>query len=79
MQPLCESYLGQDQLNQMEPFYPLHACMLTGMEIVMTEVFNVRAYDGIFGLIFLVGTVGMFIGFFRRIVNQGRLEKIKLG
>ncbi len=23
--PLCESYLAADQLNQMEPFYPLHA------------------------------------------------------
>jgi SAM-dependent methyltransferase len=25
MSPLCESYLTADQLNQMEPFYPLHA------------------------------------------------------
>jgi SAM-dependent methyltransferase len=25
MSPLCESYLTRDQLNQMEPFYPLHA------------------------------------------------------
>ncbi len=25
MSPLCESYLAADQLNQMEPFYPLHA------------------------------------------------------
>jgi SAM-dependent methyltransferase len=24
MSPLCESYLNDDQLNQMEPFYPLH-------------------------------------------------------
>jgi hypothetical protein len=24
MSPLCESYLSFDQLNQMEPFYPLH-------------------------------------------------------
>ena len=24
MSPLCESYLNADQLNQMEPFYPLH-------------------------------------------------------
>jgi C-methyltransferase C-terminal domain/Putative zinc binding domain/Methyltransferase domain len=24
MSPLCESYLAPDQLNQMEPFYPLH-------------------------------------------------------
>ena len=25
MSPLCESFLTPDQLNQMEPFYPLHA------------------------------------------------------
>ncbi len=25
MSPLCESYLRSDQLNEMEPFYPLHA------------------------------------------------------
>src|SRR5262245_36938497 len=24
MSPLCESYLRGDQLNSMEPFYPLH-------------------------------------------------------
>ena len=24
MSPLCESYLSASQLNQMEPFYPLH-------------------------------------------------------
>src|SRR5215471_11978361 len=25
MSPLCESYVSAEQLNQMEPFYPLHA------------------------------------------------------
>jgi SAM-dependent methyltransferase len=25
MSPLCESYIAPDQLNRMEPFYPLHA------------------------------------------------------
>jgi len=25
MSPLCESYLAKDQLNSMEPFYPLGA------------------------------------------------------
>jgi hypothetical protein len=24
MSPLCESYLTAEQLNRMEPFYPLH-------------------------------------------------------
>ena len=35
--PLCESYLRRDQLNQMEPFYPLHVwvcerCLLVQLE-----------------------------------------------
>ena len=25
MSPLCQTHISQDQLNQMEPFYPLHA------------------------------------------------------
>ncbi len=24
MSPLCETYLAPDELNRMEPFYPLH-------------------------------------------------------
>ncbi|MUG98022.1 methyltransferase domain-containing protein [Scytonema sp. UIC 10036] len=27
MSPLCESYVSLEQLNQMEPFYPLHVCV----------------------------------------------------
>ena len=35
--PLCESYLARDQLNQMEPFFPLHVwvcevCLLVQLE-----------------------------------------------
>ena len=48
MSPLCESYLHADQLNDMEPFYPLHAyvcdvCFLVqlqeyvGREAMFTE------------------------------------------
>src|SRR6266545_3866683 len=37
MSPLCETYLSADQLNRMEPFYPLHvyvcqACLLVQLE-----------------------------------------------
>jgi hypothetical protein len=37
MQPLCESYSGPDQLNQMEPLFPLHTyvcrnCFLAQLE-----------------------------------------------
>ena len=27
MSPLCESYLPPEQLDDMEPFYPLHVCV----------------------------------------------------
>lgn len=51
MQPLCESYLKPDQLNQMEPFYPLHAyvcenCFLVQLEDYVSpeEIFSEYAY-----------------------------------
>jgi hypothetical protein len=51
MSPLCESYLSADQLNRMEPFYPLHAfvcakCFLVQLqEYVNPEaIFSEYAY-----------------------------------
>jgi len=51
MSPLCESYLSADQLNQMEPFYPLHVhvcdrCFLVQLqEYVRPEcIFSEYAY-----------------------------------
>jgi len=51
MSPLCESYVAQDQLNQMEPFYPLHVyicekCFLVQLdEYVSSEnIFSNYAY-----------------------------------
>ena len=51
MSPLCESYLRADQLNEMEPFYPLHAyvcehCFLVQLqEYVSREaIFSEYAY-----------------------------------
>jgi cyclopropane fatty-acyl-phospholipid synthase-like methyltransferase len=51
MQPLCESYLRQDQLNQMESFYPLHVyvcdnCFLVQLEeyVSPNEIFSEYAY-----------------------------------
>jgi SAM-dependent methyltransferase len=37
MSPLCESYLRADQLNQMEPFYPLHVRVCGGCFLVQLE------------------------------------------
>jgi SAM-dependent methyltransferase len=37
MQPLCESYLDPDQLNQMEPFYPLHTYVCRNCFLVQLE------------------------------------------
>jgi hypothetical protein len=51
MSPLCESYLRADQLNAMEPFYPLHAwvceyCYLVQLEeyVSPAEIFTEYAY-----------------------------------
>jgi C-methyltransferase C-terminal domain/Putative zinc binding domain/Methyltransferase domain len=51
MSPLCESYLATEQLNQMEPFYPLHVrvcnkCYLVQLdEYVSAEhIFSEYAY-----------------------------------
>ena len=51
MSPLCESYVSADQLNQMEPFYPLHVyvcqhCFLVQLiEYVSPEkIFSEYAY-----------------------------------
>jgi SAM-dependent methyltransferase len=51
MSPLCESYLTADQLNQMEPFYPLRAyvcdqCFLVQVEAYVSaeDIFTEYAY-----------------------------------
>ena len=51
MSPLCESYLSADQLNQMEPFYPLHvyvcgSCYLVQLQEYVTpeHIFSDYAY-----------------------------------
>ncbi|MBI3466190.1 MAG: methyltransferase domain-containing protein, partial [Planctomycetes bacterium] len=51
MSPLCESYLSSDQLNRMEPFYPLHAhvcseCFLVQLEAYVSaeHIFSDYAY-----------------------------------
>jgi hypothetical protein len=51
MSPLCESYLSSDQLNRMEPFYPLHVrvchhCFLVQLEQYVSEkeIFSDYAY-----------------------------------
>jgi SAM-dependent methyltransferase len=51
MSPLCESYLTTDQLNQMEPFYPLHVkvceeCYLVQLEEYVSpqHIFTEYAY-----------------------------------
>lgn len=51
MSPLCESYLSSDQINQMEPFYPLHVhvchnCFLVQLEAYVSpeHIFTEYAY-----------------------------------
>src|ERR1700734_3764096 len=51
MSPLCESFLKADQLNEMEPFYPLHVkvceeCFLVQLEqyVSAEHIFTEYAY-----------------------------------
>ncbi|MGB2641163.1 MAG: hypothetical protein WAN32_19585, partial [Candidatus Acidiferrum sp.] len=51
MSPLCESYLSAEQLNQMEPFYPLYVrvcgkCFLVQLEEYVSpeNIFSDYAY-----------------------------------
>ncbi len=51
MSPLCESYLSKDELNRMEPFYPLHLyvcenCFLVQIQeyVKPAEIFSEYAY-----------------------------------
>ncbi len=51
MSPLCESYVSRDQLNQMEPFYPLHVyvcgeCFLVQLQAYVSaeHIFSDYAY-----------------------------------
>ena len=51
MSPLCESFLAADELNRMEPFYPLHVlicaeCLLVQLEAYVdaAEIFREYAY-----------------------------------
>src|SRR3954449_1202785 len=51
MSPLCESYVPAEQVNAMEPFYPLHAkicerCLLVQLEEFVTadDIFTEYAY-----------------------------------
>ena len=37
MSPLCESFLRPDQLNQMEPFFPLHVFVCKNCFLVQLE------------------------------------------
>jgi SAM-dependent methyltransferase len=51
MHPLCESYVSEDKLNQMEPFYPLHVfvceqCLLVQLHeyVSPADIFTEYAY-----------------------------------
>jgi SAM-dependent methyltransferase len=39
MSPLCETYIAPEQLNEMEPFYPLHAWVCDSCFLVQLEEF----------------------------------------
>lgn len=77
MSPLCESYLSVDQLNHMEPFYPLHvwvcdACFLVQLEeyVSVENIFTEYAYYSSFSTSWLDHA---------RRYTQAMIERFKLG
>jgi hypothetical protein len=69
MSPLCESFLNRDQVNRMEPFYPLHlwvceSCFLVQLEEYVggEEIFSDYAYFSSFS--------DSWLDHCRRYVNQ---------
>src|ERR1700745_2729668 len=44
MSPLCESYLARDQLNSMEPFYPLAVCVCRDCLLVQLQEYVAPEY-----------------------------------
>ena len=77
MSPLCESFLRADQVNQMEPFYPLNVwvcerCYLVQLEEYVTgeEIFTDYAYFSSFS--------DSWLDHARRYVDQ-MIEQLSLG
>ena len=77
MSPLCESFLRADQVNQMEPFYPLNVwvcerCYLVQLEEYVTgeEIFTDYAYFSSFS--------DSWLDHARRYVDQ-MIEQLNLG
>src|SRR5215831_16054086 len=63
MSPLCESYLSADQINQMEPYYPLHA-------LVCDECFLVQLQEYVKQSTFSPNT-----GIFRHFRHSGSIMR----
>ncbi len=77
MSPLCESYISQEQLNQMEPFYPLHTyvceqCFLVQLQeyVSAADIFSEYAYFSSY--------VGMMLEQ-AKLYTQRMTERFKLG
>jgi SAM-dependent methyltransferase len=77
MSPLCESYLSGDQLNQMEPFYPLHVhvcgeCFLVQLEayVCAEHIFTEYAYFSSYSVSWVEHA---------RVYTEQMVERLRLG
>jgi SAM-dependent methyltransferase len=77
MSPLCESYLSREQLNQMEPFYPLHAyvcgeCFLVQLEAYVSaeHIFSEYAYFSSYSTSWVEHA---------RVYSEQMIERLRLG
>lgn len=74
MSPLCESYLAAEQLDRMEPFYPLHvrvcrSCLLVqvGEYVRAEEIFTEYAYFSSFSSAWLKHAEDYVVGISERL------------
>jgi 2-polyprenyl-3-methyl-5-hydroxy-6-metoxy-1,4-benzoquinol methylase len=77
MSPLCESYLSREQLNQMEPFYPLHVyvcgeCFLVQLEAYVSaeHIFSEYAYFSSYSVSWVEHA---------RVYTEQMIERLRLG
>jgi len=86
MSPLCESYVSQEALNHMEPFYPLHVyvcqeCFLVQIEeyVAPEEIFNEYAYFSSFADSWLAHAKAYTDMAVKRFQLDGRSFVVELG
>src|SRR5262245_9013486 len=86
MSPLCESFLAGRELNQMEPFYPLHAylcedCLLGQVQeyVAPADIFRDYAYFSSYSDTWLEHAKAYAESMIERLSLTGRSRVVEVG